>query len=141
MCELEKAIKRLVYRTRTFDEEGWKRMNVIHSSCGLDWHVNYYSLQYERVSHPNALKNQLLPAQAKLNFSSSFFETQHSSFDISLRNNHDIIVILANITFGFENIIYHAAVIYGKDDNDYKIKDSTGKKFKISKNRCTFVQV
>ena len=49
--------------------------------------------------------------------------------------------LLANITNGLENVLYHAVVIYALENGQYKIKDSQGKKYEIPKNRCTFMQV
>ena len=49
--------------------------------------------------------------------------------------------MLANITNGLENISYHAVVIYDLENDQYKIKDSQGKKYEVPKNRCTFFQV
>ena len=49
--------------------------------------------------------------------------------------------MLANITNGLENLGWHAVVIYALENGQYKIKDSDGNKYKISKDRCTFLQV
>ena len=48
---------------------------------------------------------------------------------------------MANITDGLPNTFYHAVVIYALENNQYKIKDSQGRKYKIPKNRCTSMQV
>ena len=50
-------------------------------------------------------------------------------------------VLLANITHGLGNVLFHAVVIYALENDQYKIKDSQGKKYEIPKNRCTFMQV
>ena len=54
---------------------------------------------------------------------------------------HYVIATLVQITNGFENMINHAVVIYAHDAKFYHIKDSRGEKYKIPKNRCTFLQV
>ena len=51
------------------------------------------------------------------------------------------IALLANITNGLDKISYHAVLIYDQTEDLYKIKDPQGKKFTISKNRCTVFQV
>jgi len=56
------------------------------------------------------------------------------------RNAHYVIATLVQITNGFENMINHAVVIYAHDAKFYHIKDSRGEKYKIPKNRCTFLQ-
>ena len=49
--------------------------------------------------------------------------------------------LLANITNGLGSIGWHAVVIYGIENGQFKIKDSQNKKYEIPQNRCTFMQV
>ena len=96
----------------------------------------------EKVSHPNSAKNEPLYSDAiKLGILDSAPEIPTLTFDTELGKNHYVIALLANITNGLFDITYHAVVIYEFEAGHYKIKDSQGNKYKISKNRCTSMQV
>lgn len=131
-AELEIVIKRLVKRTKFFKKEGWRRMYVLRK---LFYEFNRkkddFQLDYQVVCHPLAIKNKLV----------KLFETHKSSttsFDEALADGHYVMTCLVDIT---NDGLMHAVIIYGFDENSYKIKDSQGSKYVISKNRSTYFQV
>ena len=70
-----------------------------------------------------------------------FILDKNFTFNIFSNRSKILSVLLANITHGLGNILFHAVVIYALENDQYKIKDSQGKKYEIPKNRCTFMQV
>ena len=100
-----------------------------------------FDLTYAEVTHPNSVRNNQFKETA-LSLGICPPEISASpTFDSELIANHYVIVLLGNITNGLENLSYHAVVIYALENENYKIKDSLGKKYEIPKKRCTFMQV
>ena len=96
-CDLEKAIKRLIYPTRAFENEGWKRMRGVErffayfgleDSFGAD-----FELAYLQVGHPNSATNiQFYPDAVSLGIIASPLLIPPTTFDSSLAQNNNIIV-------------------------------------------------
>ena len=94
-CDMEKAIKRLVYPTRAF-EEGWKRMGGLRSFFYYfgfeESYHNAFELSYCQVGHPNSGKNsQFYPTAVSLGILASPLPNPPTTFDSALDHNHNVI--------------------------------------------------
>ena len=96
-ADLEKGIRRLVYRTKAFEEQGWKRMP------GVAWFFHFFGLfdsfranfelSYFQVGHPNSATNaQFYPTAISLGIIPSSPQIPTTTFDIALDQKHYVIV-------------------------------------------------
>ena len=95
-CDLEKAIRRLVYPTRAFEREGWKRIRGIRDffSCFGTWvsYRNTFELSYQQVGHPNSATNtQFYPTAVSLGILASPLQIPTTTFDSALAKDHYVI--------------------------------------------------
>ena len=65
------------------------------------------------------------------------FLTFQNQLQDALDNGDAIVAVLANL----HNDAAHAVLIYSLDNEEFKVKDSHGRKYKISINRPDWVQV
>ena len=95
-CDLEKGIKRLVYPTRAFGWEGWKRMNGVDRFFSVFRHPSFHAdfeLSYCKAGHPNSATNvRFYPTARNLNIFASPPQLPATTFDAELSQNHYVIV-------------------------------------------------
>ena len=95
-CDLEKGINRLVYPTRAFEQEGWKRIDGVKRffrSFGFEESYQAaFELSSHQVGHPNSATNaQFYPTAQSLGIIASPLQIPPMTFDCALAQKHYVI--------------------------------------------------
>ena len=94
-CDLEKAIRRLVYPTRAFEKAGWKRMRGVKEFFEYFRQFSFhdtFELAYSEVGHPNSATNaQFYPTAVSLGILASPLGIPPTTFDSALGQKHYVL--------------------------------------------------
>ena len=93
-ADVEKTIRRLVYKTRAFQKEGWKRISGVKEFFTYfelaDTFEKNFELEYCKVSHINSLKNDHFNQTANFKIPPPKIESPHTTFNDVLPEHYII---------------------------------------------------